>query len=550
MLRIKWVLQYLFFLNLSILLIDSIHLKGFWSTKSSKLTVISRFGFQKTDPSNLIETRGYIYGNFSQTIEKELQNDQFILTNLSENDHKGVLLLVNRTIFKQMSSIFLTRKSDLSISSPSIPDDGFCEKIFDLLSPDLDAECNQKNETDTQDFVRYVPCLNHLECRNNLLKSDPIISNHQFSYVVSSQNDPSFRYLLLLPCIKTEYGQNESLNCRWRESLIINSILSYDLWIVNGHPKIATKNLIDFNHQFSYEHENLWILLILNIGYLILLAIQALILIRRKIRKFYYILSISLFIRSLSFLLICFHAILFALNGIGISTLNSIAEIAQIISIDLLCLFLLIIAKGWCFNKPTKFSRTILPILITLHTIISILLQFWIEKTVNILEDIDQYHTIPGWISLCLRIILMFWFIYELRHTMMVEQDSDRLKFYLRFGAGILVWFVHLPLVAIVAIHVDLMWRCKIISGFTSIADFLTYSMLTRLMWKTYEKRFLLPDLDSYFNGELDYYDHSFDPTETFSFTDQSETSDKKQNTDNHLFNNNANVCEKEKIKS
>lgn len=74
--------------------------------------------------------------------------------------------------------------------------------------------------------------------------------------------------------------------------------------------------------------------------------------------------------------------------------------------------------------------------------------------------------------------------------------------------------------------------------------------MLTRLMWKTYEKRFLLPDLDSYFNGELDYYDHSFDPTETFSFTDQSETSDKKQNTDNHLFNNNANVCEKEKIKS
>lgn len=152
--------------------------------------MISRFGFQKTDPSNLIETRGYIYGNFSQTIEKELQNDQFILTNLSENDHKGVLLLVNRTIFKQMSSIFLTRKSDLSISSPSIPDDGFCEKIFDLLSPDLDAECNQKNETDTQDFVRYVPCLNHLECRNNLLKSDPIISNHQFSYVVSSQNDP------------------------------------------------------------------------------------------------------------------------------------------------------------------------------------------------------------------------------------------------------------------------------------------------------------------------------------------------------------------------
>lgn len=59
----------------------------------------------------------------------------------------------------------------------------------------------------------------------------------------------------------------------------------------------------------------------------------------------------------------------------------------------------------------------------------------------------------------------MLWFLFELRATMMVEQDQKRLKFYLHFGAGIMVWFVHLPLVAIVALQIDLIWRYKLIFG-------------------------------------------------------------------------------------
>lgn len=128
-------------------------------------------------------------------------------------------------------------------------------------------------------------------------------------------------------------------------------------------------------------------------------------------------------------------------------------------------LFVLIIAKGWPFTKPETFSKTILLIMATIYIVINILLFIWMKQSLNIIEEVDEFHTAPGWISIGFRIILMLWFIYELRHTMMLEQDSRRLKFYLHFGAGMLVWFVHLPLVAIVAIHIDLMWRCKIITG-------------------------------------------------------------------------------------
>lgn len=101
----------------------------------------------------------------------------------------------------------------------------------------------------------------------------------------------------------------------------------------------------------------------------------------------------------------------------------------------------------------------------TIYIVINILLFIWMKNSLNMIEEVDEFHTVPGWISLGFRIVLMLWFIYELRHTMMLEQDSRRLKFYLHFGAGMLVWFVHLPLVAMVAIHIDLMWRCKIITG-------------------------------------------------------------------------------------
>lgn len=83
----------------------------------------------------------------------------------------------------------------------------------------------------------------------------------------------------------------------------------------------------------------------------------------------------------------------------------------------------------------------------------------------NTVEEVDEYHTLPGWISLGFRIILMIWFLHELRHTMMLEQDPRKLRFYLHFGAGILVWFVHLPLVVVVALQIDLLWRYKIIIG-------------------------------------------------------------------------------------
>ena len=162
------------------------------------------------------------------------------------------------------------------------------------------------------------------------------------------------------------------------------------------------------------------------------------------------------------------------------------------------------------------------------------------------------------------------WFLYELRLSMMLEQDQKRLKFYLHFGAGILVWFVHLPLVAMVALQIELMWRYKLISGqilfrlffnkfrfnqklnpkfkwmigFSSAADFLAYAIVTHLMWPTRQNHhFLTHQNDIDYTEELDYYDDSsISNSETYNFTNSNFRGQRNHNNssngysyDNHL---------------
>lgn len=131
----------------------------------------------------------------------------------------------------------------------------------------------------------------------------------------------------------------------------------------------------------------------------------------------------------------------------------------------------------------------------------------------------------------------MLWFLYELRSTMMVEQEHKRLKFYLHFGAGIMVWFVHLPLVVMVALQIELMWRSKLILcknhfeyfnfffinnnlliGFSSGADFLAYAIVTHLMWPTRSHHFLTHQTELDYTDELEYYDDNNSQTESYHY--------------------------------
>lgn len=80
---------------------------------------------------------------------------------------------------------------------------------------------------------------------------------------------------------------------------------------------------------------------------------------------------------------------------------------------------------------------------------------------VDVISDKDEWQTWPGYIILTFRIGIMVWFLIELRDTFHMETSPDKNQFYLHFGAGFLVWFVYLPIVALILTQISALWRFK-----------------------------------------------------------------------------------------
>lgn len=96
-------------------------------------------------------------------------------------------------------------------------------------------------------------------------------------------------------------------------------------------------------------------------------------------------------------------------------------------------------------------------------TFIRVMLFFQTE--VDIIEDIDEYQTWPGWFILVLRCAIIVWFLMELKTTMLYEHNTAKLQFFLHFGASALVWFIYLPIVAVIALQIPALWRFKLLLG-------------------------------------------------------------------------------------
>lgn len=84
-----------------------------------------------------------------------------------------------------------------------------------------------------------------------------------------------------------------------------------------------------------------------------------------------------------------------------------------------------------------------------------------IQIAVDPIGGLDEWQTTPGYCILVFRMILMLYFIYELQDTFAKEENSAKRSFYLKFGAGFLVWFIYLPIVALVSPSIAALWRFK-----------------------------------------------------------------------------------------
>ncbi|KAH8233401.1 hypothetical protein KR026_007718, partial [Drosophila bipectinata] len=441
------------------------HISGRFQT-ADFFQFLVKFGFNKADPQRR-NPYGYIYGNITST------------------DHYAApltLAVLDRSTFVD----FYSNRSQRSREAA-------CAGMFSRLQHiAYDARCNPHAK---RDFLRHIPCPKGELCSDEDAPSN-VIPGFQFTYVINLEAEPRFWYVSLVACY-----QNQS-TCQWHahesiprlsnlSSKLLNTI-SYDIHLVNIHPNNSAAHPLTY--QFPYDQQNLLeMYLVFLLVYIVLLPLQ-IYAVRRQKHPVTKLFTLSLLSEFVSLALITAHLIRYAANGVGEPRLQAAGDVLDILSRTSFMLILLLLAKGWAVTRQ-QISRTGWIILMSIwvpYCAFHVFLYIWDRTEVDVVSDIDEYQTWPGWIVLILRTSFMMWFLYELRNTMKYEHSSKKLDFLLHLGASSLVWFIYLPIVAIVALQVSPMWRYKLLQGITNSADCMAYCVMTGLLWPHRAGQYLL----------------------------------------------------------
>lgn len=462
-----FLLTLLCFLSVNPVPTEALHLQGVWRSDDFFL-FLAKFGFQKTDPRDLENTQGIIYGQ--------------ILTRTNGDPHDKVSsssFVPNLTLVLVDSEYFMDYYGNRTSPHPSR-----CPLMFNKIDTiAFDYQCKPKGE---EDFLRKVPCQENQLCID---EDDPkdVIDGYQFTYRIRDLERPRFWYLSLAGCHRTFINQTM---CDWSQSPS-NIEIAYDIWMVNGHP--STKHINPFEHQFSFElHDVVEIYLIALLLYCILLPIWLRAcnnLTQHPVTK---LLTLNIVLELVGILLNFLHVIKFAFDGIGLSWLSVIGNGIDVLAECLFVLLVLVIAKGWAITRIHLEGRWIVFSVWGLYTFLNALLFVWSLTEIDIISNIDEWQTGPGYLTLLFRVVIMLWFLFELRRTFHNDSQSKRLLFFQHFGAGILVWFSYLPVLVLISSQISALWRYKTILSITYGADFLSAICLVHLLWPSRSVLYLI----------------------------------------------------------
>lgn len=462
------------------LVVDCLHIKGTWRTNEF-FVFLAKFGFQKTNRIDRLNTQGYIFGN---------------ITSKSNVSHPVTFVVVDRTYFLN----YYSHRGEGGGLVGNESKQNVCQTMFQKIDTiAYDAKCYDDG---VEDFLRKVPCPVGDICPDEDVPNR-VVPHFQFTYGIQDLIQPRFWYISMVAC----YRVGDPPHCQWNYDPSLDIDIEYDIWLVNGNPYSRQQN--PFEYQFSFDRQDtVEIYLTFLFLYVILFPVQVYAACRQKhlITRLF---TLSLFLEPLGILLNVFHVLIFALDGQGIELLSILGDIMDIFSQTLFMLLLLLLAKGWAITNQTMTYKPVLFGVWSTYLCVNILLYVWNKTEVDVIQDIDEYMTWPGILSLVIRLSIMAWFLFELRSTMLYEHNKQKLQFFLHFGASSLVWFVYLPLLALIAIQVSALWRFKLMLGITYSVDFVAFAVMTNLLWPTRSEQYFHLTTETDTSEELEEFNEA-----------------------------------------
>ncbi|GIY50691.1 hypothetical protein CEXT_188241 [Caerostris extrusa] len=101
------------------------------------------------------------------------------------------------------------------------------------------------------------------------------------------------------------------------------------------------------------------------------------------------------------------YVVKIASDGESIELLRIIGDVMYLFAQSLFMLLLLLLAKGWAITRTELTWKPVLLSIWLLYTLVGVLLYVWNMAEVDVIDDIDEYQTFPGWIILIFRLAIM-----------------------------------------------------------------------------------------------------------------------------------------------
>jgi len=418
---------------------DALHINGVWDT-SNFFHYVTRFGFQKVVKNKELETQGYVYGNISSV----------------ESSSRYTFAIIHEHIFPEFYE-----------GREHYPENNVCQQMLERL--DCDMAVNS-----TEGILGGIPVVTTTE------DGKLLVGDSMFTYPIRERAEPRFWFLSMVACQRVS-------PCHWEISRQKEATqVRYSVWLVNGSPD--SKHLNPFEHQFSFDEQDvIEIYLSFLLAYIVLLPIQT----WAHGRQTGYhllprVLTIAIGFELGGIFLNLVHYLKFASDGVPVDPVRITGNLLDSFGQSCLMLVLILVARGQRISArpPSDWNAsTLVFVAWAFASVLYAILFAWNLVEEDEINDIDQWSTWPGYLALALRMIIAIWFIYDLTRTFTVETCEKRMHLYLHVGAGFLVWFVYLPIVALVCSHISALNRFKTILCISYAADFIAFATLVHLFW-------------------------------------------------------------------
>jgi len=147
------------------------------------------------------------------------------------------------------------------------------------------------------------------------------------------------------------------------------------------------------------------------------------------------------------------HLAVFASNGVGLAWIQVLSQLLSVTANFVLASLLLLVSQGKCIsyvmvaNDAWSMLRLLGPFLVSCF-----FLEMWGESSVSRNYDTNYVYTTPvGWALIFLDLLLLSIYATGLRKTYKAEHSPDVAVFYSRWGVVYGLWFLVLPVTALLA---------------------------------------------------------------------------------------------------